>query len=232
MSDDLPEQARIIDDAIVERPRQISDHPLLALIYARHDRLISQYTSGQTLELAYGTHLHPAADVGIDAFPSNIQRVPDTETAVADARRLPFQDASIDTIIGRRFLHHVPERDRVEMLIEARRVLKPDGRIVILEGTPGYYRQLTKWVGFRTGILGKDTDAYDHLSKQEIHRAFRDAGFTVQHSEALGSPFIPASVFRGEWTRQLIWFHEHAQVVRWWTLAVGLPQEQPSNGKL
>ncbi|WP_255355552.1 class I SAM-dependent methyltransferase [Haloarcula sp. CBA1115] len=125
------------DGAIVERPRNVRKHPLLHRIYERHDELLAeQLPPGRTLELAFGQHMHPRADVGLEGWPSNVETVRKPALA-GDARALPFADDSFDALIGRRFLHHVPPADRPEIIREAARVLRPAGRIALLEGTPG-----------------------------------------------------------------------------------------------
>ena len=45
------------------------------------------------------------------------------ETVVSDMERLPFDDASVDCVVGCAVLHHVP--DPVALMAEVRRVLKP-----------------------------------------------------------------------------------------------------------
>lgn len=50
-------------------------------------------------------------------------------TMVADAMRLPFGDATVDSVILQAVLEHVPEPDRV--IGEATRVLKPGGCIYV-----------------------------------------------------------------------------------------------------
>jgi SAM-dependent methyltransferase len=49
----------------------------------------------------------------------------------ADATRLDFPDASFDAVTGHSFLYLVPRPDLI--LAEARRVLRPGGRVVFLE---------------------------------------------------------------------------------------------------
>jgi SAM-dependent methyltransferase len=50
---------------------------------------------------------------------------------VIDARALPFEDASLRAIVMTNVFHHIPE---VELFVsEAQRVLKPGGRIVMVE---------------------------------------------------------------------------------------------------
>jgi SAM-dependent methyltransferase len=53
------------------------------------------------------------------------------DVAVADAGGLPFADASFDVILIRDLLHHLPDRSRA--LLEARRVLRPGGRLTLIE---------------------------------------------------------------------------------------------------
>ncbi len=48
---------------------------------------------------------------------------------VEDTRDLPFEDGSFDTVTFVACLNHIPYRD--EVLVEAKRVLKPGGRVVI-----------------------------------------------------------------------------------------------------
>jgi SAM-dependent methyltransferase len=51
--------------------------------------------------------------------------------ACADATRLPFRDGAFDAVLIRDLLHHVPDRARV--LAEAARLLKPGGRLTVVE---------------------------------------------------------------------------------------------------
>jgi demethylmenaquinone methyltransferase/2-methoxy-6-polyprenyl-1,4-benzoquinol methylase len=53
----------------------------------------------------------------------------------ADARTLPFPDASFDAVTGHSFLYLVPFRERA--LAESLRVLRPGGRCVFLEPRDG-----------------------------------------------------------------------------------------------
>jgi SAM-dependent methyltransferase len=102
---------------------------------------------GRTLELGcggginlplYDPELVPAL-VGIDPHPSlartTREKARDLPLAVRVheglAERLPFSDASFDTVVTTFTLCSV--RDQGESLAEARRVLKPDGRLLFLE---------------------------------------------------------------------------------------------------
>ncbi|MHC3379016.1 class I SAM-dependent methyltransferase [Haloarcula sp. H-GB5] len=208
------------DGAIVEQPRNVRKHPLLHRIYERHDELIAeQLPTGRTLELAFGQHMHPCADVGLEGWPSNAETVRKPALA-GDARALPFGDDSFDAVIGRRFLHHVPPADRPEILRETARVLRPDGRVALLEGTPGLYRKLTKGAAFRLGLLEEDTDIYGHLSETAVTDLVSDS-FTIIEKQTLGSPLMLASISESDASARLLDLYERTQFVKWWTFVVG-----------
>jgi len=218
----------IQDGAIVERPRDVRQHPLLAAIYERHDELIATHLpDGETLELAFGQHLHPQADVGTEAWRPNVRQAR-TPAVLGDARSLPFADSSFEAVIGRRFLHHVPAEDRPAMLREARRVLKPGGRLVILEGTPGLYRRVTKRLAFRFGVLDEDTDRYGHLSEADVDALVRST-FEVVATETLGSPLVVASIAESAVTAALFPLYRRTQCIKWWTLIVGRKPAEPTD---
>jgi ubiquinone/menaquinone biosynthesis C-methylase UbiE len=56
---------------------------------------------------------------------------------VADARRLPYPDNSVDHVWTMWLLEHLSEQDAVAVLAEARRVLVPGGRITSIEADYG-----------------------------------------------------------------------------------------------
>jgi len=75
--------------------------------------------------------------VGLDVAPRMLQqaRRRERDTRItwlrADAARLPFGDDSIDACTGHSFLYLLP--DRAAVLSEVRRVLRPGGRLVLME---------------------------------------------------------------------------------------------------
>jgi SAM-dependent methyltransferase len=60
--------------------------------------------------------------------------------AVADAQRLPFDDAAFDAVIANHMLYHVP--DLPQVLREVRRVLKPAGRLFAATNGEEHMREL------------------------------------------------------------------------------------------
>ncbi len=81
---------------------------------------------------------------------------------VASAQKLPFEDASFDVVLSSLMLHHLPEPARKDAVSEIRRVLKPNGRLLVVE--------LIQKPGLLTALM----PARLSHSKQHSH-AFEDA---------------------------------------------------------
>jgi ubiquinone/menaquinone biosynthesis C-methylase UbiE len=86
--------------------------------------------------------LHPDADVaGLDPDPKAMARARrKAERASAEVRfdrgfsnELPYPDASVDRVVSSFMFHHVPNDEKEATLREARRVLKPDGRLILVD---------------------------------------------------------------------------------------------------
>lgn len=104
--------------------------PVLRAIY--HDyyrRILAQCTTdGRTLEIGGGSgNLKTFLP---DAVSTDILSAPWLD-AVADAQALPFADGSFGNIVMVDVLHHLAYPKR--FLLEARRVLRPGGRLVLIE---------------------------------------------------------------------------------------------------
>jgi SAM-dependent methyltransferase len=66
---------------------------------------------------------------------------------VGRAEQLPLQDASVDTAVFMRSLHHVPPAALLDALREARRVLRDDGLVYVAEPlAQGDFFELTRLV--------------------------------------------------------------------------------------
>ncbi len=93
-----------------------------------HRRLLDSCPAGRVLDIGGGTaHIK---DVRSDIVSTDILLFPGIDV-VADAHRLPFPDESFMGVVMLDVLHHL-ERP-IEFLEEASRVLKPGGRLAMIE---------------------------------------------------------------------------------------------------
>jgi ubiquinone/menaquinone biosynthesis C-methylase UbiE len=114
--------------------------------------------AGATLEIGAGTGLN------LEHYPEAVIRLvltepdehmrrrlarrvseirPSTEILAADAERLPFPDASFDTVVVTFVLCSVPQQQAA--LAEVTRVLKPGGRLLFLEHVRSDDENVAKW---------------------------------------------------------------------------------------
>lgn len=95
-----------------------------------------------TLAIAAWPHLRPGGQiVGVDASPEMIAgarrkarkaRV-ECDFREAQAQALPFPNARFDLVTSTLMLHHLPGAAREACVREIRRVLKPEGRVLIVD---------------------------------------------------------------------------------------------------
>lgn len=117
--------------------------------------------------------------VGIDpsrpVLDHAVGRAPDNCTfEVASAQALPHTDASFDVVISNLAVHHLRPADRLTALREMRRVLRPGGRLLIvdLRKQPWHLR-----VANLFGALSRH--AHQHDTADDLADLVRQAGFDV-----------------------------------------------------
>ncbi|MBB2924313.1 class I SAM-dependent methyltransferase [Cellulomonas cellasea] len=155
--------------------------------------------SGAVLELAVGTGLnlplYPAAVhhvLGIDLSAAMLDRararVRDlglgerVALRQGDVQRLDLPGGSVDTVVATYALCTVP--DPGAALLEARRVLRPGGRLVLVEHGPA----ASRWIRAVQRVLDPLAVRFqaDHLLR-EPRRLAADAGFVVEHADQVGT---------------------------------------------
>ena len=127
------------------------------------------------------------------------------ELREANAERLPFGDESFDTVVFNLSLCTIPDPRRA--LGEARRVLKPDGRLLVLEHVKAREPGLARWQE-RINPIWKITGSGCHLNR-DTKRSIEAAGFVFEAVEEGLEMRIPIPVVRPQlacftsWTRAI-----------------------------
>jgi demethylmenaquinone methyltransferase/2-methoxy-6-polyprenyl-1,4-benzoquinol methylase len=180
--------------------KSIYVHGIFSRIAKRYDLINRLMTAGQdirwrreaiqSLKLRSGTHLldlgagtgdlgrealhqQPnthlvSADFNLDMILSGLNSEP-LQWVNADALRLPFPDRSFDAIVSGFLMRNVGSLNSA--LLEQYRVLKPDGRVIILETTrrhagifsPFVWIYMHLVIPLVGGIVSGDWDAYRYL---------------------------------------------------------------------
>jgi ubiquinone/menaquinone biosynthesis C-methylase UbiE len=89
---------------------------------------------------------------------------------VADARRIPLSDQSIDAIVSAHTIEHIERGQQWGFVKELYRILKPGGIAII--ATPD--RQVWEW----QGIAGMHEGHVGEITKEELIEVIQMAGFT------------------------------------------------------
>jgi SAM-dependent methyltransferase len=121
----------VADETLEEQRRAWGERPLVRRLYTSwYERIVRQLAriDGPTVELGSGIGTfkeHHPRTIATDLFES-----PWAEQVV-DAQDLPYGSSSIANLVMVDVLHHLP--DPVRFLDEAVRVLRPGGRVVMVE---------------------------------------------------------------------------------------------------
>jgi SAM-dependent methyltransferase len=170
-------------------------HDALGEVLAkRRVRAVLPHIRGRLLDVGCGFNRlvrDYANGVGVDVHPW-----PGADVVVADTASLQWESASFDTVTIIAALNHIP--NRVAVLDECRRVLRPGGRVVITMLTPRTSR-IWHWIrapwdadqrerGMQPGEVFGFTSA-------ELLEMFSRAGFTLLFRERFMLGFNQVYVF-------------------------------------
>ncbi|HEX6497669.1 MAG TPA: methyltransferase domain-containing protein [Micromonosporaceae bacterium] len=117
--------------------------------------------------------------VGVDPSSSVIgyaaDHAPDNGAfEIARAQALPYADASFDVVVSSLAMHHVPSEDRAAALREMRRVLRPGGRLLIVD-----YREQPRHLVVANLIGALSRHAAQHSPADDLTELVADAGFRI-----------------------------------------------------
>lgn len=94
---------------------------------------------GTVLEIAAGhcefiNSIRARRRIAVDLNPETLQAAaPGVEVLLTSAVALPLDDGSVDTVFTSNFFEHISRQDILSVLVEARRVLRPGGQLVVLQ---------------------------------------------------------------------------------------------------
>jgi len=140
-----------------------------------------------------GTHLelyqrYQCNLYGLDLSPSMLQVASNklngtAQLALGDATCMPYEDARFDLVIAMLALHEMSPKIRPQVLLEIKRVLKKDGRILLIDFHNGPYQPFQGWVSKGIIIIAELAAGRHHFIN---YRNFMDEGgldrLIYQHS--------------------------------------------------
>ena len=115
---------------------------------------------------------------GVDSSPSMLNMAHkrlagSANLALADACSVPFSSRRFDLVVSMLTLHGMPLETRVCALSEMKRLLKPAGRILLIDFHPGPYRPLRGWFSRAVVVLVEMLAGGEHFAN---HRDFMRHG--------------------------------------------------------
>lgn len=150
-----------------------------------------------------GVFFDSTVEMGIDINEKDLRHAAKSgtykQTTWADARKLPFQTRTFNTVISVSTIEHITDRHD-QVFKEIYRVLKPRGRIICTIPTTHLYRSLTipwilelvGWKGAAHAYFRFYNRAFKHVFLPEPkvwRRLIRQAGFEIEVFEGTLSRF-------------------------------------------
>jgi SAM-dependent methyltransferase len=137
---------------------------------------------------SFDRHVSSAFELhGVDVSPAMVERAraenPDVEYAVSEERRLPHDDGAFDLAFAVCVLHHVATADRLPLLREMRRVVRPGGLVAVFEHNPlnPLTRRVVRTCDFDEGV--------ELIGSRDLASLLGSTGFAVFGAEYL--LFVP-----------------------------------------
>lgn len=127
------------------------------------------------------------ADISSELIAKARARLRDIDFEVAPAHKLPFKDASFDTVICVLAIQNIAEMDQT--FVECKRVLKPHGRFVMVINHPAFrVPQLSDWIfDEKTKMQGRVVNKYlsEIKTKIDMHPGALKKTYTVSFHRPL-----------------------------------------------
>ena len=162
---------------------------LMQLFYDRRlrdriARLLNPQTGQRLLDVACGSGdlfavTHPCRYIGTDVDFGRVRHAAHNRMTlvVSNARALPFLDHSFDRILASGLFHHVNDETAVAVLAEMARIIKPNGRVVVLDAI-----WPRRWYNL-TGLLARRLDDGKFVRHPRDYELFFSKAFAVHNLE-------------------------------------------------
>ncbi|PID94219.1 MAG: hypothetical protein CSA95_04060 [Bacteroidetes bacterium] len=165
------------------------------------DALARETDLGKTLELACGNGTYSkilvtnaenltCTDWSEEMVAETRQRLkdfPKIQIEQANCFQLPYADNSFDTIFMGNLLHIIPNPEKA--LAEAKRVLKPNGQVIVLDFTSKGMKLFDKirMVSLFLKFYGKPPQGGQNIDDKKLKAMFENTGLKVEYSEIIGA---------------------------------------------
>ena len=146
-------------------------------------KTVLPHVEGSLLDIGCGTNelvrSYSGKGIGVDVYQWG-----DVDVVVEDTAKLPFDDKSFDTITIIAALNHIP--NRVEVLIEAKRLLRNSGKLIVTMLPPKISRV---WHGIRKpwdvdqserGM--KEGEVYG-MTEDNLGKLLSETGFEIEFNK-------------------------------------------------
>jgi len=178
-------------------------------------RMIMPQRGGAVLDVGCGTGLHlemyqryGCKLYGIDTSPSMLEiakaRLGESaELRLADATQMPYEAGSFDSVICMLALHEMDERMRSEVIGEIKRVVKRDGRILLIDFHAGSPRPLKGWLSKLVIVLSEVAAGRRHfrnyrhfMSIGGLPRLIEESKLSIEKEKIVGDDTMALYLLR------------------------------------
>ncbi len=156
---------------------------------------------GNTLELACGNGTYSKVLVKnaktltctdwseemVEETKRRLKEFPNIKIEQADCFRLQYPDNSFDTVFMANLLHIIPNPEKA--LAEAKRVLKPNGKIITIDFTATGMKFSDKMRMFYLFLkfYGKPPKGGKNIDDKKLKAMFENTGLKVEYSKIIGA---------------------------------------------
>ena len=146
-------------------------------------KTVLPHIEGYLLDIGCGTNellrSYSGKGIGVDVYQWG-----DVDMVVEDTAKLPFDDKSFDTITIIAALNHIP--NRVEVLIEAKRLLRDSGKLIVTMLPPKisrvWHRIRKPWDVDQSERGMKEGEVYG-ITEDNLGKLLSETGFEIEFNK-------------------------------------------------